>query len=213
MRGQPAAGALAARLTATGSRARHDDGRVGPEVHGIPQLDRAKVCGQVLLEPRLAKEVVRPFKGDDCQGVAGRRPGLVTVPGPHEEVQEEPTRDQRKLQSRLGDADAKEATAAGMCRWPEHLLLPGTGLEHRHRTASRDSTQPRRVTSAMAAVRRLQAHPDLGEFRIHARLAQMGISLSPRTCGRIMAHNRHLGLPRPADPLPDDAREMPFGAT
>ena len=40
---------------------------------------------------------------------------------------------------------------------------------------------------ALAAVRRLQANADLGEFRIHAALRQMGIDLSPRTCGRIIA--------------------------
>jgi hypothetical protein len=37
----------------------------------------------------------------------------------------------------------------------------------------------------MAAIRRLQANPELGEFRVHAALAQQGIDLSPRTCGRI----------------------------
>jgi hypothetical protein len=33
---------------------------------------------------------------------------------------------------------------------------------------------------AMDAVRRLQQNPNLGEFRIHAALAQVGIHLSPR---------------------------------
>jgi putative transposase len=74
---------------------------------------------------------------------------------------------------------------------------------------------PRRKVDfrAMAAIRRIQANADLGEFRVHARLAQMGIYLSPRTCGRIMAQNRRLGLPRPADPLPHEQRVMPFAAT
>ena len=66
---------------------------------------------------------------------------------------------------------------------------------------------------AMAAIRRLQANADLGEFRIHAALAQLGIHLSPRTCGRIMAHNRQLGLPRPADNLPHEPKPMPYAAT
>jgi hypothetical protein len=66
---------------------------------------------------------------------------------------------------------------------------------------------------AMAAIRRLQANADLGEWRVHAALAQMGIHLSPRTCGRIMAHNRQLGLPRPADPRPQEPQLMPFAAT
>ncbi len=35
---------------------------------------------------------------------------------------------------------------------------------------------------AIAAVKRLQENPNLGEFRVHAALAQVGIHLSPRTC-------------------------------
>ncbi len=66
---------------------------------------------------------------------------------------------------------------------------------------------------AMAAVRRLQANPELGEFRIHAALAQMGIHLSPRTCGRILALNRTLyGLPGPAAGEDRPTRAMPFRA-
>ena len=55
--------------------------------------------------------------------------------------------------------------------------------------------------------------PISGEFRIHATLRQMGIHLSPSTCGRIMARNRQLGLPRPAEPLPHVPKPMPFAAT
>ncbi len=65
---------------------------------------------------------------------------------------------------------------------------------------------------ALAAIRRLQANPELGEFRVHAALRQMGIHLSPRTCGRIMALNRALGLPQPADPPPHEPHPMPFAA-
>jgi transposase len=61
---------------------------------------------------------------------------------------------------------------------------------------------------AMAAIRRLQANPELGEFRIHAALAQQGIHLSPRTCGRILA----LGAPQPTTALPHDPQPMPFAA-
>lgn len=49
-------------------------------------------------------------------------------------------------------------------------------------------------------VRKLQENPELGEFRVHAALLQLGIKLSPRTCGRILALNRSLyklpGLPQ-----------------
>jgi transposase len=55
---------------------------------------------------------------------------------------------------------------------------------------------------AMAAIRRLQANPELGEFRIHAALAQQGIDLSPRTCGRILALHRELYGLRKLDRAP-----------
>ena len=45
---------------------------------------------------------------------------------------------------------------------------------------------------AIDAVRRLQKNPNLGEFRVHAALAQVCIHLSPRTCGRILALNRRI---------------------
>jgi transposase InsO family protein len=65
---------------------------------------------------------------------------------------------------------------------------------------------------AMAAIRRLQANPELGEFRIHAALAQLGIDLSPRTCGRILALHRELGAPHPAAAVPHGVQPMPFAA-
>lgn len=65
---------------------------------------------------------------------------------------------------------------------------------------------------AMAAIRRLQANPELGEFRVHAALAQQGILLSPRTCGRILALHRALGAPQPADAAPREPQPMPFAA-
>ena len=72
----------------------------------------------------------------------------------------------------------------------------------------------RKVTlKAMEAVRRLQKNPNLGEFRIHAALAQIGVHLSPRTCGRILALNRELyGLKKPKGPS-KEKKEMPFRAT
>jgi transposase len=65
---------------------------------------------------------------------------------------------------------------------------------------------------AMVAIRRLQANPELGEFRIHAALLQHGLRLSPRTCGRILALHRALGAPRPAEPAPREPHPMPFAA-
>lgn len=65
---------------------------------------------------------------------------------------------------------------------------------------------------AMAAIRRLQANPELGEFRVHAALAQQGIQMSPRTCGRILALHRALGAPKPAATTPREPQPMPFAA-
>ena len=62
-------------------------------------------------------------------------------------------------------------------------------------------------------VRKLQKNPLLGEFRIHAALKQLGIRLSPRTCGRILALNRSLyKLPGPTTEL-REKKPMPFQAT
>ena len=66
---------------------------------------------------------------------------------------------------------------------------------------------------AIEAVRRLQRNPNLGAFRVHAALAQAGIHLSPRTCGRILATNRALyGLDKPKGPS-KERKQMPFAAS
>ena len=66
---------------------------------------------------------------------------------------------------------------------------------------------------AIAAVRRLQQNPELGEFRIHAALKQMGIHLSPRTCGRVLALNRRLyALDKPKKGS-HQKRRMPFASS
>ena len=65
----------------------------------------------------------------------------------------------------------------------------------------------------MLRVRDLQENPELGEFRIHAALKQVGIELSPRTCGRILAVNRRLyRVPAPTR-NPREPKAMPFKAT
>jgi len=65
---------------------------------------------------------------------------------------------------------------------------------------------------AIATVKELQENPLLGEFRIHAALKRLGIVLSPRTCGRILALNRKLyGLPKP-ERVPRETKPMPFAA-
>lgn len=67
----------------------------------------------------------------------------------------------------------------------------------------------------LAAIRRLQANPELGEYRIQAALEQLGIHLSARTCGRVLALNRRLyDLPGPGSTRekPREPKEMPFRA-
>ena len=45
----------------------------------------------------------------------------------------------------------------------------------------------------------MQENPELGEYRVQAALERMGIRLSRRTVGRILATNREAeGLPKPS---------------
>ncbi len=72
--------------------------------------------------------------------------------------------------------------------------------------------QTKQTLAAIHAVKTLQQNPALGEFRVAAALKQLGIELSPRTCGRILALNRTLyGLPKPAK-APHEPKPMPFAA-
>ncbi len=92
-------------------------------------------------------------------------------------------------------------------RWIEEQFA---GLVDR---SSRPNQPATKVTlRAMQEVKKMQINPELGEYRVSAALEQMGIKLSPRTCGRILALNRelyHLKMPvhgrRPK-------KEMPFQA-
>src|SRR5215210_1063307 len=65
---------------------------------------------------------------------------------------------------------------------------------------------------AMNEVRKLQQNPELGAFRIHAALKQLGIHLSTRTCGRILARNRKLYGLRGHEATPRTPQPMPFKA-
>ncbi len=65
----------------------------------------------------------------------------------------------------------------------------------------------------MLLVRDLQEDPELGEYRIHTALKQLGIELSPRACGRILARNGRLyGLPTPPR-VRREPKAMPFKAS
>lgn len=65
---------------------------------------------------------------------------------------------------------------------------------------------------AMQEVKKMQINPELGEYRVSAALEQMGIKLSPRTCGRMLALNRelyHIKMPVRGE---RPKKEMPFRA-
>jgi putative transposase len=53
----------------------------------------------------------------------------------------------------------------------------------------------------------------LGEFRMYGALKQLGISVPPRTCGRIMAENRRLYGIHPPQKDPHKPKPHPFQAT
>ncbi len=74
-------------------------------------------------------------------------------------------------------------------------------------------TGPQKVDlPTMLAVKRLQDNPGLGAFRVHAALRQIGIEISPSTCGRILAMNRKLdGLSGPKTKA-KESKPMPFAA-
>jgi len=92
-------------------------------------------------------------------------------------------------------------------RWAEEQFA---GLQDKsHVTQSRVRKADLR---AMNEVKKLQENPELGAYRIHTALLRLGIQLSPRTCGRILALNRklyHLQMPRKAG---HPKAAMPFKA-
>src|SRR5260370_20139484 len=57
-----------------------------------------------------------------------------------------------------------------------------------------------------------QENPLLGSWRMYAALKQLGISVSPRTCGRIMAENRRLYGNKPPPKDPHKPKPHPFKA-
>ena len=57
-----------------------------------------------------------------------------------------------------------------------------------------------------------EENPLIGEWRMYAALKQLGISVSPRTCGRIMAENRQLYGIKPPPKEPRQPKSHPFKA-
>jgi len=86
------------------------------------------------------------------------------------------------------------------------------GLEDKSRAPHNPA---RKVTlREMNEVKKLASNPDLSAYRVMAALEQIGIKLSQRTCGRLLALNRSLyGIEVPKDGGPRQKKEMPFKAT
>ncbi len=85
------------------------------------------------------------------------------------------------------------------------------GLEDK----SHANTRPVRKVdmAAKQEIRKIQENPEIGAFRIRAKLKQMGIHLSRATVGRIMAENRQLyGLGKPKKEK-KEPKDHPFKAT
>ncbi|HSH77212.1 MAG TPA: DDE-type integrase/transposase/recombinase [Herpetosiphonaceae bacterium] len=102
---------------------------------------------------------------------------------------------------------SRQTVHATLRRWIEEGVHGLSNKSHARRPGARKVT-----LRAIAAVRRLQQNPRLGEWRIHSALKQVGIKLSPRTCGRLLALNRALyNLPGPAA-AQRTKQAMPFAA-
>jgi len=102
---------------------------------------------------------------------------------------------------------SRKTVYATLRRWIDEGVA---GLDDKSRAPKR---RAHKVTLAtMVTVRDLQENPELGEWRVHAALKRLGIDVSPRTCGRILARNRALyGLPKPSR-APREPKVMPFQA-
>ena len=102
---------------------------------------------------------------------------------------------------------SRETVHATLRRWIEEGVYGLDDKSHARKPGVRKVD-----LRTIALVRELQENPELGEFRVHAALKQLGIEISPRTCGRILARNRRLyGLAKPARGR-KEPREMPFRA-
>ena len=85
------------------------------------------------------------------------------------------------------------------------------GLEDRKRGRPRGSGKV--DLRAMNEVRRLQQNPGLGAFRVQAALEQIGIHLSERTCGRILAINRRIYSYEKPRAAKGEKKPMPFASS
>ncbi len=97
-----------------------------------------------------------------------------------------------------------------LARWVAEGVV---GLDDKPRSRRRRALKTSLAT--VNAVRTLQENPELGAFRVQVALRRLGIRLSERTCGRLLALNRQLyalGRPRQGPQEAHEPKEMPFKA-
>ncbi|HEX6292897.1 MAG TPA: helix-turn-helix domain-containing protein [Herpetosiphonaceae bacterium] len=114
----------------------------------------------------------------------------------------------------------KQSIAAYLCtsRPTMDAILKRWATENLAALVPRSHAPKRRVRKVtlkvLLTIRRLQKNPRLGAFRMSAALKQaLGVKLSPRQCGRIMALNRAIYHQPRAPKQPHEPQEMPFQAT
>jgi putative transposase len=102
---------------------------------------------------------------------------------------------------------SRQTVYATLKRWIEEQFA---GLPDKSSRPYQPATKT--TLRTMQEVRKMQINPELGEYRVSAALEQLGIKLSPRICGRILALNRalyHLQMPRSGG---RPKKELPFKA-
>jgi len=91
-------------------------------------------------------------------------------------------------------------------RWVEEKILDDKSRANRNKVRKVD-------LKTINTVYKLQENPELGEFRIHAALKQLGIHISPRSCGRILALNRKLYGIGKSEAEPHEPQPHPYKAS
>ncbi len=153
----------------------------------------------VLEESAIPRKLVRRFPPyREISDAAERREAVVTL---HEE----------------GWSDKSIARYMRIDRSTVYRVRKRFAREGEEGLRDRKRGRPRGVAKvdlrAMLEVRRMQENPELGEFRVQAALERMGVHLSRRTVGRILAANREAeGLKKPSRGR-KEKREMPFEAS
>jgi len=102
---------------------------------------------------------------------------------------------------------SKQTVYTTLSRWVKEGV---EGLDDKSHARKAPRVAP---LSVVNEIRKQQENPLIGEWRMHAALLQIGIKVSPRTCGRIMAQHRALyGWEKPKGPA-KLKKEMPFKAS